>query len=756
MATASAGYNYAKDLDAKKAGKTHTDPALQDRTLNKVNNAAPKDSRSFVAHVPHRLVPKTAYSSTPPTKPAAHPAPGTTGPTLPSRQIPFPDTTQFFPAIASGAWSGDKPFDAETGQKLTDVTNNIDNTPKVESGTAVPIKPVAIPSTMPSPALEQERLDIGKGFIDLPTIDDQGETLSDAVQSKEPLDEIFIMDSIEDSYVSSEFDQPLASDSSIFSTARSIHDQESPYPGEGSGDMEEDDMSKLSNDLQNISEAVHELKIKYLDYEGFEATLTTRLGKIRQLQKDILSEIDTEEESMMKLKESINTLRVRRVAVERALKGKEIEEECGKERADAAMEAEFKAMIDEHEALMKEHEESEAEGVAMPDIEEEEEVSSSADTMPDIEEEETTNTEAETTPPDTEEKKTPAEKPLTENRGAEKEERINDDRIQQGLERALTEKSSLGDDAAQEQIRKPKATRIELERFNSETVKIGGVDPQQTFPPAETICKEVQKDCLAAEFRGREQESSLLQEAIKFNPKLGKVEKDLKQECAGVDRTSALLLEGRTTKHTITGVDNGKYAEQADKEHLETACVGRPEIQIKKDQFEKAHIENERLDGDRHRIARIEAESHRMRAEKIRREEGELVREHLAKVRRQEERFRAERAEVRRVLQAERDEKTRLEARAERESQRALFRERDEAASLEKKTGSIRIEKRVVSNRSPEVEMGPVRQVVFEQRRPSVAPEPITHPAPSVLPDVTAEKPLFPYTLELDLKPMYG
>lgn len=721
MATASAGYNYAKDLDAKKAGKAPTEPALQDRTLNKVNNAAPKDSCSFVAHAPHNLAPKTAHSNT---KPVPFPTPSPTGSAIPFRQIPFPDTTQFFSPIANGAWAGDKPFGAEAGKKLTDVTKNIDNTPKAGSDT----RPVAVLSAIHSPALEQKKLDIEKA-TDLPTID-QDETLTDAVQPREPLDEIFVMDSIEDSLVSS----------SIFSTARSIHDEESLYLSEGSGHTEEDDLSELINDLQTISKAVQELRNKYLDYEGFEATLTSRLGEIRRLQKDMLSEIDAEEASMMELKESISALRVKRVAVARALGGKEIEGEAKKKQAEAAMEAEFKAMIDEHEALIKEHE-SGAEGVTMADIEEEEEEESSVETMAGIKEEEeessaetAPNTEVENEPPDMEEKESPAE---NEQERIE-EARLNNDRIQQefagSLERARAEKSNLESKTVREQARKLATAGIELEGFKGEAVEIGKVGLQQTPFTAEAIRRDVEKDCLSADLQ---EDDSLLQEAIdktEFDLKLGKVEKDFRKECAEADRAAALLFEGRTSQRTIIEADNGQSAE-------------------------KAHTEKE-LERERHGNARIEADNHRTRAERIRREEGELVREHLEKVRRQEERFKAERAEIRRVqgegLQAGRDEETCLEARPER----ALFGERGEAASLERRTGAIRIEKRAASSRFPAVEQpatGPVRQVVFEQRMPSVVPEPTTHPSSSALPEVTVtDKSLFPYTLDLDLRPMYG
>lgn len=664
---------------------------------------------------------KTAHSNT---KPVPFPTSSPTGSTIPFRQIPFPDTTQFFSPIANGVWAGDKPFGAEAGEKLTDVTKNVDNTPKAGSDT----RPVAVLSATHSPALEQKELDIEEASIDLPTID-QDETLTDAVQPREPLDEIFVMDSIEDSLVSS----------SIFSMARSIHDQESLYLSEGSGHTEEDDLSELINDLQTISKAVQELRNKYLDYEGFEATLTSRLGAIRRLQKDMLSEIDAEEELMMKLKESISALRVKRVAVAGALGDKEIEGEAKKKQAEAAMEAEFKAMIDEHEALIKEHE-SGAEGVTMSDIEEEEE-ESSAETMTDIKEEEeessaetAPNTEVENKPPDMEEKETPAE---NEQERIE-EARLNNNRIQQefasSLERARAEKSNLESKTVQEQTRKLAMARIELERFKGEAVEIGKVGLQQTPFTAETIRREVEKDCLSAELQ---EEDSLLQEATdrtEFDLKLGKVEKDFRRECAEANQAAALFFEGRTIQSTIIEADNRQCAE-------------------------KARTEKE-LERERHGNARIEADNHRTRAERIRREEGELVREHLEKVRRQEERFKAERAEIRRVqgegLQAGRDEETCLEARPER----VLFGERGEAASLERRTGAIRIEKRAASSRFPAVEQpatGPVRQVVFEQRMPSVVPEPTTRPSSSELPELTVtDKSLFPYTLDLDLRPMYG
>lgn len=827
MATASAGYNYAEDLDAKKAGKAPTDPALQDRALNKVN-AGLKGPHSFATPVPHRLAPKTvppptfiAPPGSSPTRTALLTIPSAVRSTLPPRQIIFPDTTQFFPPITNGTWAGDKPFGAEAEQKLADITN-VDNAPKAGDNTTEPAKPIAIQNELPSLVLEQKRPDLEKSTTNLSIISDQDETLVDAAQSREPLDAIFVMDSIEDSYASSEFDQPLASDSSIFSTARPVHDRESPYLSECLGHMEQDNMLELLSDLQTIGGAVQGLRTKCLDYEGFEATLITRLGEIRRLQKDILSEISVEEDSMLKLKESISALRAKRVAVAEALRSKEVEQVDEKEKADATMEAELKAMIYEHEALMKEHEESEAGGmtmvdVTMADIEEEEEPIEEdffAETIPDIEEksikeESSTSTtphiregeeenlvkeepfaetrsnieepieesSAETTldteeednlieerPPaemisDTEEGNKKIEESFVENERIEKEEvSLKNNHIQRelasGLFRACTEKSHLENESAEEQIRELETVHIESEHFQSEVVGIEGVRLQQTLITAETIGREkVEKYRLTAELLKREQDSYLLQEAIdnaEFDLKLGKVEKDFRWECAEADRAAASLLEQENTiKHTITGAN--------DKQSVGQAENGLPETQSKKDQ--KPCLERER-----HEHVRINADNRRTRAETIRREEEELVREHLEKVRYQEERFKVERAERQRVegggLHTEHDEKPRHEAAIlEKVSQRALVRERSETVGLEKRLGGIRIEKRVVKNKLPEVEQpatGPIRQLVFGQRRPVFIPEPTTCPSPEPSDTTTTEKTPFPYTLELDLKPMYG
>lgn len=836
MATASAGYNYAEDLDAKKARKAPTDPTTQDRALNKVNNAAFKGPPSPTTPVPHRLVPKTVPPPTfavPPesssTKTALLTIPGAVRSTLPPRQAIFPDTAQFFPPITNGTWAGDKPFGAEAEQKLADITN-VNNASKARNNTAEPAKPIAIQSELPSLVLEQKRPDLENPSTDLPTTDDQDETLADAAQSRKPLDTIFVMDSIEDSYASSEFDQPLASDSSIFSTVRSVRGRGSLYLSESSGHMEQDNMSELLSDLQTIGGAVQELRTKCLDYEGFEATLITRLGEIRRLQKDILSEISVEEDSMLKLKKSISALRAKRVAVAEALRSKEIEKADEKEKADATMEAELKAMIYEHEALMKEHEESEAGGVMMVDVtmadikEEEEPVEENffTETIPDIEEkpikeapststtprvgeeeenlveeepfagtgsdikeptkegssaETTLDTEGEDNPIeerppaetmfDTEEGSKKIEESFVENERIEKEDAsLKNNHIQRELgselERARAEKYRLENESVEEQIRKLKTVRIESEHIQSEVVGVEGVRLRQTLVAAETIGREkVEKDRLAAELLKREQESYLLQEAIdkaEFDLKLGKVEKDFRWECAEADRAAASLLEqGRTIEHTITGASNKQLAWQVENELPKNTRIGRPETQSKKDQ--KPCLERER-----HEHVRIDADNRRTRAETFRREEEELVREHLEKVRRQEERFKVERAERQRVegegLHAEHDEKPHEAAILEKESQRALVRERGETVSLEKRLGGIRIEKRVVRNKLLAVEqpaIGPARQLMFEQRRPIFIPEPTTRSTSPEPPDTTATgNTPFPYTLELDLKPMYG
>lgn len=838
MATAKAGYNYANDLDAKKAGKAPTGPALQDRALSKVNDAAPKAPPSFAPRTPHSLVPKTTPPSIfvtfppkpSPTKTAPLPVPDPTVSSRPLCQIPFPDTTQFFPRIVDNTWTGDRPFGAEAGKKLADVTNNVDNTPKADNDTAGPIKPVARIPSAPSPIPEQERLDLEGPSIDLPTIDDQDEALSYALQPREPLDGMFVVNNTEDSDISSEFDQPLGSDSSIFSTARPTHGEEPLYLSEGSGHTEEDSMTKLLIDLRTISDAVHELKAKCLDCEGFEATLTTRLGEIRRLQKDMLSEIDAEEKAIAKIKDSISTLIAKRVAVAEALRDKEIEKNASEteevDEAKATMEAEFRAMINEHEALMKEHETSEAGDVTMSDIKEEDEPigeesneeESSTETMSDIKEDESTEEEStekssstETmsdikeeepaeepadeessieTIPDTEDaepdeepstetipdiegkeaaEESPSEttpditdeKPVEEVSSAENERiekewieeaRPKNDCIQEefadGLERARVEKARLENGSTQEQIRKLEMARIGSERSKSDVVEAEKVRPQEALSTVEAGGREKdENDSPAAELLEQEQEDRPLQEAIdktEFDLKPDDAEKDFRRERTEDERATAPLPEkGRTIQRIVTEADDRQRTEKV---RLEKARIGRYDAQSKKDQLEKsriekAHLEEMRLEREYHENARAEADNHRTRAERTRREEERLVKEHLAKVRHQEERFKAERVERQRIeeegLQAERDEKARLEAASlQRDIQRTLVRDQDGAPSSERR--GIRIKR----NRLAAIEQpagGPVRQLVFEQRIPLAAPEP-----------------KFPYTLELDLQPMYG
>lgn len=756
MATASANYNYAKDLDAKQSGKTPTDPTLQHRALNKVNKAAPKGSYSLSTHVPHRLVPKIAPRISSATKTAPLPVLGTSKTTLSPHQVLFPDTTQFFSPIGGCDWTGDKPFGAEAGQKLADITKNIDNSQKAKSDTTKPVKSITIPNALPTPVLEQERPNL-ENFSVLPITDDQAGALVDTTQPRESLDEVFVMESIENSCTSSEFDQPPASDSSIFSTARSVHGQESLHLSERSERMEEDNVSESFSNFQTIDEAFQELKTEFLSHKS---TLAARLDEIRRIQEDMLSRFEVVEESMVEFGERCSAFRAKRVAME-ALE--EVEEFGEKEQADAKMEAELKAMIHEHEALMKEHEESEVGGITMTDIEEEEEPieeESFVETMADTEEEETSikeepstrtmpDTKEEENPvrggcfpgstPDTEGEDTPIEgrsptggmvdteegRELMETESSAENECVKKERSE--------EKSRLEIESIQEHTRKPDMVHIKSDRCKSEVVGTEGVCLQKTFVTA----REKGEDRLAVEILKREQVGCCLQEAIdktEFDLKFSKVEKDFGQECTEADCTAALFAEqGRTTHHTIK------------KDHPENVCV------------EKSHLESER-----HGNFRIVADNHRTRVERARREEEELVREHLKRVRHQEECFKTERQHVgEEGIQIEHGEKPRPEVtRPEGESQ-SVVRERDEVVGSERRSGGIRIEKRVVGDKLPVVGQpatGPVRQVVFEQRRPSVAPEPTTRPASPALSDVTAvEQSPFPYyTLELDLQPMYG
>lgn len=784
MATASANYNYAKDLDAKQSGKTPTDPTLQHRALNKVNKAAPKGPYSLSTHVPHRLVPKIAPRISSATKTAPLPVLGTSKTTLSPHQVLFPDTTQFFSPIGGCDWTGDKPFGAEAGQKLADITKNIDNSQMAKSDTTKPAKSITIPNALPTPALEQERPNLENFSVDLPITDDQAGALVDTTQPRESLDEVFVMESIENSCTSSEFDQPPASDSSIFSTARSVHGQESLHLSERSERMEEDNVSESFSNFQTIDEAFQELKTEFLSHKIF---LAARLDEIRRIQEDMLSRFEVVEESMVEFGERCSAFRAKRVAME-ALE--EVEEFGEKEQADAKMEAELKAMIHEHEALMKEHEESEVGGVTMADIEEEEEPieeESFVETMAGVEEETSIKEEPSTgTMPDTKEEENPVRggcfpgtmpdkegqdtpiggrspaggkvdteegRELMETESSVENECVKKERSE--------EKSRLEIESIQEHTRKPNMVHIKSDRCKSEVVGTEGVCLQKTFVTA----REKGEDRLAVELLKREQEGCCLQEAIdktEFDLKFIKVEKDFGRECTEADRTAALSVEQGRTHHTIKGTDDRPCTNKIEKEPSENTRARGPDTQSQKDHPENVCVEKSHLESERHGNFRIVADNHRTRVERARREEEELVREHLERVRHQEECFKTERQHVgEEGIQTEYGEKPRPEvARPEGESQ-SVVRERDEVVGSERRSGGIRIEKRVVGDKLPAVGQpatGPVRQVVFEQRRPSVAPEPTTRPASPTLSDITTvEQSPFPYyTLELDLQPMYG
>lgn len=693
--------------------KTPADFALQDRSMNKVIHAAPRVAPGFTLRVAPHLALKLPAKPPQPAPLKVPPAPTPVPETAPIPAIlPFPNPSQF-PQSApteTAAWAGDKPFTTDPSEKLTDVTN-IDTTPKPTD------PPKQIPTPIPTPA---QSVSSSPNLAEDAVVPVEGPTNPpDEVPSYalEENDTTFVA---ANSDITSSFELPPPSDSADQTQGEESLRDPSETRGEDSHSSSEapDELEELLQDLQAAQEAVKELKARCLDHGVFKEAFTVRMNDLRLLEEEMMDEVSAEEERLGALMREVGVMSARRAALAIGLR----------EIAESQVEVRDVGVMTDTGTEVDSGEETEVDGGS-----EKVEVSFERGVG-----EEAVSGDGSLGCPG-------GELPSLE---AERER----ERFEDSVEEERPEQNKLQEESFEGR----------LEREEKEKVRL-----QKILARAEQIKKEnLENERLAAERLEQQRVDHIHQDET-----LKKLQEDCRQEREAERAKALALVQERTARRILEEAKDKQIAEQVEKERLEIAVIEKLENdakeRVEKERVEKARIEQasleaQRLEREQNEKARIEANrlQERARVEELRLEEEKLVREHMEKVRRQEELFKAERAE--KVLEHRR-EKERLDAeKLAKDLEISFAKERlaSQTENLERRFGGTHPERQSIRSRRSTVVLAasPFPSQIFEERKPSVpTTEPSTSPASPTLSVITVtEKAVFPYTLDLDLRPMYG
>lgn len=690
--------------------KTPADFALQDRSMNKVLHAAPRVAPGFTLRVAPHLALKLPAKPPQPAPLKAPPAPTPVPETAPTPALlPFPNPSQF-PQSApteTAAWAGDKPFTTDPSEKLTDVTN-IDTTPKPTE----PPKQVPIPTPTPSPA---QSVSSSPNPAEDAVVSAEGPTNPPDEVSSYALEESGTTFVAANSDITSSFELPPPSDSADQTQGEESLRDPSETRDEDSHSSSEapDELEELLQDIQAAQEAVKELKARCLDHGVFKEAFTVRMHDLRLLEEEMMDEVSAEEERLGALMREVGVMSTRRAALAMGLR--EIAESQVEVR-DVGVMTDTGTEVDSGEETevgggSERVEMSFERGVGEEAVSRDGSLGCPGGELPSLE---------------------------TERERERFEDSVEEERLEQNK---LQEESFEG----------------RLEREEKEKVRL-----QKILARAEQIKKEnLENERLAVERLEQQRVDRTHQDET-----LKKLQEDCRQEREAERAKALALVQERTARRILEEAKDKQIAEQVEKERLEIAVIEKLENdakeRVEKARIEQASLEAQRLEREQNEKARIEASrlQERARVEELRLEEEKLVREHMEKVRRQEELFKAERAE--KVLEHRR-EKERLDAeKLAKDLEISFAKERlaSQTENLERRFGGTHPEKQSIRSRRSTVVLAasPFPSQIFEERKPSVpTSEPSTSPASPTLSVITVtEKAVFPYTLDLDLRPMYG